>query len=260
MAAWLPTVHMPMTACGWREAGRTTWWPLVQTECKEGKALMPGDLPSVPAGRTMELRQGPAVLRVSGVGADHALATLLGKRGYHLPMGHRAVLAALWEGRLRFVPAKVLPPIETVGETLLKRCIASSADVVATRRDLQACITASASVPRGDLRVCVAATEAMVNALRYAGRGWFELTRTEHGLQVRVEDRGPGIAFSQLAKCLLMPRDVATVGRGQGFWLMLAYASACWLWSGAGGTRVILRFDFRESRQYREVDGTGVRL
>ncbi|WP_413084585.1 ATP-binding protein [Thermaerobacter composti] len=92
-------------------------------------------------------------------------------------------------------------------------------------------------------RVILAASEAMNNAVRYAGRGRLCLFTTSRRLRVVVTDNGPGIAFEKLARTLLEPRDQKTIGRGHGYWLMVSLSSQCRVFSGSWGTRVELVFD-----------------
>lgn len=230
----------PIAACGWSESGNTTWLALAAQE-PALRALLHRDLPRVLPGHRVERRLGRAVLQVVGVGPAHALALAVAHRGYLPPLAQRAALAAIWEHRFRFIPGYPPPPPGRA-EPVLSALLRAPADVLAARRRLQDYAEAAGLASPGDIRLCVAATEAMVNALRHAGGG--KVTARDDGsrLRVEVEDRGPGIAFGRLARVLLAPRDAASPRRGYGFWLMLAYARECEVFTGARGTRVVLYF------------------
>lgn len=239
----------PLTAYGWREGDAVVWQPLVERQDPCCAELAGRDVPRLAPGRRRRW-QGRALRYCAvGVGPDLAVALAFGPRGYLPPPGQRAAIAALWEGRLRVLPGG--PPPPRPGAPFLDRALVSAADVVDARQALHARLAAS-SDPEWALRVAVAATEAMINALRHAGEGRIAAWWERGDVHVEVADAGPGLPFPRLVAAVLRPRDPAGAGMGYGYWLMLTYARACEV-VGGGGTRVRLRFTLRGRRREKEM-------
>ena len=81
-----------------------------------------------------------------------------------------------------------------------------------------------------------------MNAVVHAGGGGAVVGADhERGLvQVRIEDRGKGIAIDQLHRATL-ERGYTTAGTmGHGFWMMLKTADRLWLFTTPNGTTVVL--------------------
>lgn len=89
-----------------------------------------------------------------------------------------------------------------------------------------------------DLRAPVG--EALVNALRHAGGGSYQVFARGDALQVLVRDEGPGIDFRMLPRATLRGFSTAS-SLGMGFTIMLQGARGCcsargrdaprWSWS-----------------------------
>lgn len=231
---------LPLAAGGWVEAGRVSWLPLFP----DGRLrpLAARLLPPLTPGTRLERRLGPRrVLHAVAVGPEHALLMITGPRGYLPPLAQRAALTAAWERRLRYGPGGP-PAAPSLPEPDWAAPLRSPTDVLAARRRFQELAAAGGFLQPGDIRACVAATEAMVNAVRHGGGGCVRVLASAGRLAVEVEDRGPGLPFARLAWTLLAPRDAGSLCRGYGFWLMLAYARTCTVLTGPLGTRVVLEF------------------
>ena len=88
--------------------------------------------------------------------------------------------------------------------------------------------------------------EALVNALRHAGGGIYQLY--EHGdvLQVAVRDEGPGIDFRTLPRATLQRGFSTASSLGMGFTIMLQVCERVLLSTHPGRTTVVLEFAARQ--------------
>ncbi|HEY8415515.1 MAG TPA: ATP-binding protein [Thermaerobacter sp.] len=198
------------------------------------------------------------------LGRRHRLGIVYGTPGRALTAAQQALLAALEHGRLEVEPLPGGPgdgrsrsgdagnraqdregPAGCIPPRFSARFRRPSG-VSTARRRLQRLLTEDGYFPELIRRVALAATEAMINAVRYAGAGHIDVYASPRRIVAVVTDKGPGIAFEKLARTLLEPRDRYTVGRGHGYWLMVALSSQCRVCSGPGGTRVELLFDVEE--------------
>jgi anti-sigma regulatory factor (Ser/Thr protein kinase) len=89
-----------------------------------------------------------------------------------------------------------------------------------------------------------AAGEATINALLHGGGGTAVVSQTDAGaVQVRIDDQGAGIAVHHLHRATL-EKGYTTAGTlGHGFSLMLKTADRVWLYTGPGGTTVVIEQD-----------------
>jgi PAS domain S-box-containing protein len=88
-----------------------------------------------------------------------------------------------------------------------------------------------------------AAGEVAMNAITHAGGGSAQVGAGEGRVQVRVQDRGRGIAVADLPRATLA-RGYSTRGTlGHGFHLVLSTADQVWLLTGPIGTTVVIDQD-----------------
>lgn len=233
--------RLALRGWGWRDHARADW-------TSAGLALRSEVLLEFPQPRPGELAwhgEGPARLGVLGVGARELFAFSFGHEGYRPPPGHRRVLAAIFEGRFRFTRVEVAEPgpgrgARPTGE-LLGTWVAPDGLGDARERLTRALRSAGVAA---DVRwrVAVAANEALTNAAKFSGGGRLMVQLVSGGLEVSVADRGPGVDLGRLASVLLAPREPASLGRQQGYWLMLTHSDLCLVTSGPWGTMVRLRY------------------
>ncbi len=91
-----------------------------------------------------------------------------------------------------------------------------------------------------DLRTPVG--EALVNALRHAGGGSYQLFARDDRLQVLVRDDGPGIDFRMLPRATLQRGFSTAASLGMGFTIMLQVCERVLLSTRPGRTSVVLEF------------------
>ena len=95
-------------------------------------------------------------------------------------------------------------------------------------------------VPHTDVRTPVG--EALVNALRHAGGGTYQLFAREETLQVMIRDEGPGIDFRTLPRATLQRGFSTESSLGMGFTIMLQVCERVLLSTRPGRTSVVLEF------------------
>jgi anti-sigma regulatory factor (Ser/Thr protein kinase) len=84
--------------------------------------------------------------------------------------------------------------------------------------------------------------EALVNALRHAGGGTYQLFAREATLQVMIRDEGPGIDFRTLPRATLQRGFSTESSLGMGFTIMLQVCERVLLSTRPGRTSVVLEF------------------
>jgi anti-sigma regulatory factor (Ser/Thr protein kinase)/uncharacterized membrane protein YhdT len=94
--------------------------------------------------------------------------------------------------------------------------------------------------PRTDIRTPVC--EALVNAIRHAGGGTYQLFSRDETLQVLVRDDGPGIDFRTLPRATLVRGFSTASSLGMGFTIMLQSCERVLLSTRPGRTSVVLEF------------------
>jgi anti-sigma regulatory factor (Ser/Thr protein kinase)/PAS domain-containing protein len=99
--------------------------------------------------------------------------------------------------------------------------------------------------PATDLRTPVG--EALVNALRHAGGGIYQLYAHGDVLQVAVRDEGPGIDFRTLPRATLQRGFSTASSLGMGVTIMLQVCERVLLSTHPGRTTVVLEFASRRS-------------
>ena len=94
--------------------------------------------------------------------------------------------------------------------------------------------------PGVDVRTPVC--EALVNALRHADGGSYQLFARDDRLQVLVRDDGPGIDFRMLPRATLQRGFSTAASLGMGFTIMLQVCERVLLSTRPGRTSVVLEF------------------
>jgi anti-sigma regulatory factor (Ser/Thr protein kinase) len=84
--------------------------------------------------------------------------------------------------------------------------------------------------------------EALVNALRHAGGGTYQVFTRDDTLQVLIRDEGPGIDFRTLPRATLQRGFSTASSLGMGFTIMLQACERVLLSTRPGRTSVLLEF------------------
>ncbi|MHB0975588.1 MAG: SpoIIE family protein phosphatase [Candidatus Aquicultorales bacterium] len=93
----------------------------------------------------------------------------------------------------------------------------------------------------GDVKeFMVAVGEALTNAVKHAGTGWYAVYRHENKLQVKISDLGQGIDFATLPRATLTAGFSTAQTLGMGFSIMLELSDRLILTTHPGHTSVVL--------------------
>jgi anti-sigma regulatory factor (Ser/Thr protein kinase) len=93
--------------------------------------------------------------------------------------------------------------------------------------------------------------EALVNALRHAGGGTYQLFAADDKLQVLIRDEGPGIDFRTLPRATLQRGFSTASSLGMGFTIMLQVCERVLLSTHPGRTSLVLEFAARQPVEER---------
>jgi len=152
----------------------------------------------------------------------------------------RDVLTSVTEGKLLLCtsPAQLPPPRAPVGGPI--RLTREAGLSALRRRAVEA--SRAAGHPEGRRQdLMTAASEAGMNAVVHGGEGTAWVSAGADGVvQVRVEDRGAGIAVEDLPRAALARGFSTKATLGHGLKLMIDTADRLYLLTGPGGTAVVI--------------------
>lgn len=152
---------------------------------------------------------------------------------------NRDVLLAVTSGRLVLCDDDEIAEM-TAGISVHRSTVAGTADLYDLRRGIQDAVRAHLPEDRiGDLVTCV--TEAVTNALKYAGAAGLETWIGPEFVSVVVSDQGAGIDPSLLARATLESGFSTKNTLGMGFTLMLGMADKIALHTSSNGTRIVIQ-------------------
>lgn len=109
-----------------------------------------------------------------------------------------------------------------------------------TRRDLEEILERSFPDLRNREGLVMAANEAVTNAVKHGGNSRWRVFKAFYGVQVLIEDSGPGIDFSILPKATLMAGFSTKRTLGVGFTMMLEFCDRVLLSTDKNGTSIVL--------------------
>lgn len=194
---------------------------------------------------------GQKVFDLHGVPFDHRSGGLLAfditeviekEREMHRQelQAYREAIAAVTGGRLHLVSGEDVDEMLSEGTELARGEAWQTHDVPQARRVVQEVLPVMDSRRRHAIALCL--TEALANALKHAGGGWWQARQLGDTVRIVVQDRGPGIKTSELARATLMQHYSTKNSLGCGFTLMLYYADYLYLHTGPTGTSLVLDF------------------
>lgn len=88
--------------------------------------------------------------------------------------------------------------------------------------------------------IILAASEAVTNAVKHAGSGYFQIFKKHSTAQMLISDHGPGINFSALPKATLLGGYSTKQTLGMGFTVMLEFSDRILLSTEPGNTLIVL--------------------
>lgn len=156
---------------------------------------------------------------------------------------YRDALQAITSGKLVFCEHNELDEYwESCGEDLGTLPLAVYADVSKARHLAETCMDINPSLAerRFDMVTCV--SEAATNVVKYGPPGMMRVKANENGLRVRLDDVGPGIAFANLPKAVLLAgySKGSLPSLGLGYSVVLELCDCIHLATDSHGTSLIL--------------------
>jgi anti-sigma regulatory factor (Ser/Thr protein kinase) len=127
------------------------------------------------------------------------------------------------------------------GHSAGERHIESYADVPGLRSFVEATLTAEGFSEERCHDMALCATEAAGNVVKHAESGRLEIRVLGEEAWILIEDRGPGISFSNLPNAVLTAGFSTAPSLGMGYSILLEMADALYLCTHPGGTSVLLR-------------------
>lgn len=155
-------------------------------------------------------------------------------------LAYQEAIAAVTKGRLRLLTGAEMASLLSRGHELIRGEVQTAADVTQARDKLRGLLP---GVFRNRQHgICLCLTEALTNALKYAGGGEWLARQEDATLRIIVQDHGQGIKLKDLPKATLMQHYSTKETLGCGFTLMLYYADELCLATGNAGTTLVLNF------------------
>ncbi|MBZ4654891.1 MAG: ATP-binding region ATPase domain protein [Peptococcaceae bacterium] len=194
---------------------------------------------------------GQKVFDLHGVPFDHRSGGLLAfdvteviekERKIHRQEmeAYREAISAVTGGRLHLVNGEEAKRLLSEGVEIAKGEARQAHDIPEARRALRGSLPGIDSRRQHAIALCF--SEALTNALKHAGGGCWQVIRAGDAVRIIVQDRGPGIKTSELARATLMQHYSTKNSMGCGFTLMLYYADYLYLNTGPSGTTLALDF------------------
>lgn len=153
---------------------------------------------------------------------------------------YREAIAAVTGGRLYLVNSEEMEKVVSEGTELAQGEVRQTHDIPEARQVMREALPGLDSRRRHAIELCL--SEALANALKHAGGGWWQARQSGDTVRIIVQDRGPGIKTSELARATLMQHYSTKNSLGCGFTLMLYYADYLYLNTGPSGTTLALEF------------------
>jgi len=152
----------------------------------------------------------------------------------------RDILLALTQNKLHLLLDNSELSLFSEGEKMGETPINEPADLGTAKKSLEVALKAL-NIERSRLfNMMVCMSEATTNAIKHAGAGMVSFYRIGNRVQVRVEDHGKGIDFSELPKSTLLRGYSSKVSLGMGYTIMLELMDKVYLLTSSQGTTVII--------------------
>lgn len=155
---------------------------------------------------------------------------------------HRDVLMAVTGGKLRLIEPDEMPPSDLItGRPRLTLSLEEPADASQLRMQLQRLGQDMELEHERIFDLCTSATEAATNAIKHGNGGEAQVWVGTGAISVLIQDRGEGIAPTQIARATLEQGYSTRVSLGMGFHLMLQTTDVMAMSTSAHGTSILLR-------------------
>lgn len=126
------------------------------------------------------------------------------------------------------------------GELVDGVALETPADVPEARRRVEAAMEARGFCTDTTFNMVTCVSEAATNVVKYGPPGRLEIRVDDTAIRIRLDDVGPGIAFANLPRAVLMPGFSTAPSLGLGYSILLEMSDRVHLATGEQGTRLIL--------------------
>jgi DNA-binding response OmpR family regulator/anti-sigma regulatory factor (Ser/Thr protein kinase) len=155
----------------------------------------------------------------------------------------RDILLALTQNKLHLLldntELSLFDGAVKLGEVEIKE----AADLATAKKSLESSLKQLAIEKSRLFNMMVCMSEATTNAIKHAGTGSVSFFRLGTRVQVRVEDNGKGIDFSELPRSTLLRGYSSKVSLGMGYTIMLELMDKVYLLTSSQGTTVIIEME-----------------
>ncbi len=154
---------------------------------------------------------------------------------------YRDALQAVTRGKLILCEYEELEAHwEGCGDLLDSLPLAQKADVPQARQRVEKCMQVQDFLPETIFNMVTCVSEAATNVVKYGPPGRLEVRVDEAAVRLRLDDVGPGIAFANLPRAVLMPGFSTAPSLGLGYSILLELCDRVHLATGEKGTSLVL--------------------
>jgi len=155
---------------------------------------------------------------------------------------YRDALQAVTRGKLFLVePAELSEVWDNSGTSSGERLIHGYDDVPGLRKFVEQTLSEQGFSDERCHDMALCATEAAGNVVKHAESGRLEIRVLDEEASILIEDRGPGISFTNLPNAVLTAGFSTKPSLGMGYSILLEMADALYLSTHPGGTTVMMR-------------------
>ncbi|HEY3373946.1 MAG TPA: PAS domain S-box protein [Candidatus Aquicultor sp.] len=178
---------------------------------------------------------------------------VLRERDLYVRRAYADALGAVTGGRLIIMTIDEIRAV--LGEPITNsQTIDSYKDLAYVRAQLIATLESQFSDKERANELLLAASEAITNAVKHAGKGTYQVLKRNRTIQLMVEDAGPGIDFTLLPKATLLSGFSTKQSLGIGFSVMLELSDRVLLSTQPGGTIVVLEKRLTAPEEGEDID------
>ncbi|MCC6442233.1 MAG: response regulator [Armatimonadetes bacterium] len=153
---------------------------------------------------------------------------------------YKDVIYAVTSGKLILLEPDEIDKLYESNDTVSNMMISERQDPGRARQMVEEIARQSGMEDDRVSDLVVGVSEATTNVLNHAGRGRIEAQRRSDRLQIWIRDNGPGIAFPDFPKAVLMRGFSTRFSLGLGYTMLLNLVDRIYLSTGPSGTTVVL--------------------
>jgi anti-sigma regulatory factor (Ser/Thr protein kinase) len=165
----------------------------------------------------------------------------------HRRQFYRDALHAVTRGKLFLCEPDELAEVwSRAGDSAGERVIRSYADVPELRKFVEGTLVSEGFTEERCHDMALCATEAAGNVVKHAESGRLEIRVLGEDAWILIEDKGPGISFSNLPSAVLTAGFSTAPSLGMGYSILLEMADSLYLSTTTLGTSVLMQISRKE--------------